>query len=95
MSESIINNLIQAFTAIAVGIIGVLAWDGRRKTLRIRDQVENDHDTNFRDEQDERHAENHKTLNSILSMVIQLRTELEQTNTRVDSLWRKYVNPHR
>lgn len=95
MSDIITVTIIQSITAVLVGIVGILAWDGRRKTLRIRDQVENDHDTNFREEQDERHADNHKTLNSILSMVIQLRTELEQTNTRVDSLWRKYVNPHR
>lgn len=52
---------------IAVAIIAlgptVLAWMNHRQGRRIRDQgerirhqVENDHDSNMRDEQDERHA---------------------------------------
>ncbi|MDF2555228.1 MAG: hypothetical protein K0R60_1123 [Microbacterium sp.] len=51
----------------AVGIIGAaLANRGRQHAKAARDQVENSHATNFRDEFDRRHEENTRKLDTLV-----------------------------
>lgn len=55
----------------AVGLLatGLLANRGRQHAKAARDQVENHHNTNLREEGDERHAENKALLETVLTRV--------------------------
>lgn len=60
MSEAVLVALIAAVQATTLGVLGILAkrvGNVRRDTTATREQVVNDHTTNFREENDSRHAE--------------------------------------
>lgn len=90
MSEPVVVALI---TATSVVLVGVLALVGRvsfqitrvrRDTEVTREQVANDHDTNLRVEQDERHDENAQKLDAILEEVQHLRGSVRKLWERSD-----------
>lgn len=67
--------------AVLVVLVGVGTWRGFRRLraflaeLRadlgdVKHQVKNDHDTNLRDEADQRHHENTRKLDSILELAV-------------------------
>jgi predicted Holliday junction resolvase-like endonuclease len=57
MSEAVIVSLIVAASSVVVAIFGHQMREIKRDTRASRQQVENSHPTNLRDEQDERHVE--------------------------------------
>lgn len=60
MSDPVLIALVGCIQAVTVAIVGVLAvriGKVRRDTTATREHVVNDHTTNFRDENDSRHAE--------------------------------------
>lgn len=78
MSDEVLNTLILAAQAVVVAGFGVLAVYVKnmgRDTKVIKHEVKNDHTTNLRDEQDERH---HQQMRAIEY----LGTQLTQINER-------------
>ena len=60
MSDPVLISIVGCIQAVTVAIVGVLAvriGKVRRDTTATREHVVNDHSTNFRDENDSRHAE--------------------------------------
>lgn len=54
-------------------LLGILIDRGRRHAKAAREQVENSHETNLRDESDERHGENVSRLSTLEDGQLQLR----------------------
>lgn len=69
MSENLLTTLVGAGQAILVALIGAGVLSTRRSVKRVQAQVENDHTTNMREEQDERHAENTRALSWLVGTV--------------------------
>lgn len=91
-TATVISSLITGVSGVLVTIVGALVWDIRRKTVRIRDQVENDHDTNFREDFDEKHNENNKFNELILEAVRTLSGDVRHTNQKLDKVNEKVDN---
>lgn len=102
MSDAVLTSIIAGFTAIIVSISAGLQEANRRSTKRIRHQVENDHTTNMRVEQDERYKaqqdynksqqeHNEEVINALSAM----RKQLNRNTARTNQLWSKYVNRQR
>lgn len=50
--ETVIDSLVDALSAITVALIGVGVFRTSRRIKRVQHHVENDHDTNLRDDLD-------------------------------------------
>lgn len=110
MSDNLWTVIITSITGIIVAYIGAQQVSANRKikeigtrTERIRYQVENDHDTNFREEQDNRHEENTRLVTELVKAVNGLRQDIRRdrrffrksltaANNRIDELWRVWSN---
>jgi len=100
MSDAVLVALISAFAVISSALVGVLLQNvklGRRidkvhtKTEVVRDQVQNSHGTNLRDDLDRIRAEQREGFRSIeerqdaaAETVIAVRKEAQQAATAVD-----------
>lgn len=82
MSDAALVALINGGFGIAVIVLGVLL---NRKVNRVREQVENDHPTNMRVEQDERHEENGNKLDKILEQLDAVMGHIVRLWERADS----------
>lgn len=71
MSEAgLVALLVAAITGIPGVAAAVLANRGRQHARAARVQVENNHDTNLREEGDERHHENTRLLNLAIQLIM-------------------------
>ena len=73
MTDTVITALIGAAQAVTLAILGIVAvrfGRVRRDTSAVRDQVENDHNTNLREENDDRHAKIWARLDVILRRLV-------------------------
>lgn len=84
MSDVVVAAVIGGASGILIAAVsGVFSWLTYRRARRIeantkatRVQVENDHDSNFREDFDSKHNENSKTLGKILREVSAIWSEL-------------------
>lgn len=61
--------LVALIGSVGLITVGLLANRGRQHAKAARDQVENHHNTNLREEADDRHAENKALLENVLERV--------------------------
>lgn len=101
-----VNSISEGITAVLVALIGAGVLSTRRRVKRVQAQVENDHTTNMREEADERHAENSRALQWLVSTVKavvrdiggmrqdirDLRSDLTHERDRIDDL-EDTINP--
>lgn len=66
---ALFDSFAESLTAIIVALVGAGVLGIRRRVKRVQAQVENDHTTNLREEQDERHAENSRALHWLVGTV--------------------------
>lgn len=92
MSDAVLTSIIAGFTAIIVSISAGLQEANRRSTKRIRHQVENDHTTNMRVEQDERYKAQQDHNEEVINALSAMRKQLNRNTARTNQLWSKYVN---
>lgn len=94
MSDTVITAIIGGVVAIILSINTAIADSNRRTSKRIRHQVENDHSTNMRVEQDERYEEQQKHNREVLNALSAIRKQLNRNTSRTNQLWNRYVNKH-
>lgn len=87
---------VQAIMLAILGIIAKRVGKVRRDTTATREQVVNHHDTNFRDENDSRHAETRgwfgelrSDIGGIRSEIRGLRSDHRALSRRVDRIQQK------
>jgi hypothetical protein len=95
MSDPVLIAIITGFTAVIVSISAGLQEASRRSTKRIRHQVENDHSTNMRVEQDERYEAQLKHNEEVMNALSAMRKQINRNTARTNQLWSKYVNRQR
>lgn len=81
MTDAVLIALIgcaQAVTVAFVGVLTVRMGKVRRDTTATREQVVNDHSTNFRDENDSRHAETRGWFRELRRDVGGIRKDIRQ-----------------
>lgn len=66
---ALVDSAMEAASAVAVALIAAGVLSTRRRVKRVQAQVENDHTTNMREEQDERHEENSRALHWLVGTV--------------------------
>lgn len=93
MSDTLLSALINGGFGLGVVVLGVLL-NRKTNTLKrsvasVRAQVENDHPTNMREENDERHIETTDKLGEIHKDVGRALREIERLRTSVVKLWEK------
>jgi hypothetical protein len=84
MSDAVLVAIISgSFTTLGGIILAILGWLLSRRVNRIaedtkatRVQVENDHPTNLREENDERHHENSTKLDTLIETVEAMKSSL-------------------
>lgn len=98
MSDTVLTAIISGVVAIVVSVMAVLQELNRRTTKRIRHQVENDHSTNMRVENDERYEEqqdfNKQVIGALFGIradISEMKPEIKKNTDRTNQLWSKYV----
>lgn len=66
---ALFDSAVDAASAIIVALIAAGVLSTRRRVKRVQAQVENDHTTNMREEQDARHKENSTALHWLVGTV--------------------------
>lgn len=99
MSDTVIVALIGLSQAVSLAILGLLAkrvGKVRSDTTATREQVENDHTTNLREENDGRHAETagwfreiRRDLGGIREEIRGIRSDHRALSGRVDNIQQK------
>jgi len=88
--------IVQLVVPIINGVfaVGVLAVGVKmnRKIREVRHQVTNDHDTNMRDENDERYTESKHKLDGILGEILILSNSVNRVWMRLDNHNEKIQN---
>lgn len=88
MPEPVVSAAIGAVATVVVAAITVFGARLQRGVTRIRHQVENDHSTNMRVENDERHEENTRALQAIWQLLRENRADLGGVREDVRDLQR-------
>ena len=83
MTDAVIVATIGAFASV---LSVILAGRANHNAKRGREQVENNHSTNFREENDHRHAETLKRFDRIDSSVGEVRSDVRATRGDVSDL---------
>lgn len=99
MSDPVLIAIVGCIQAVTVAIVGVLAvriGKVRRDTTATREQVVNHHETNFREENDSRHAETRgwfrdlrRDVGGIREDIRGLRADHRALSRRVDTIQQK------
>lgn len=94
MTEAVATTTITTVGLVLVALLGLLAGlqdRTRRHAKAARIQVENDHTTNMREEGDDRHHQNTRTLGRIEDMQAFLIVQHFTHEGRLDALERRYT----
>lgn len=76
IDASIVAILVACITGIPGIVAAVLANRGRQHARAARIQVENDHTTNLRDDQDEKHAETAGQNNLLINLLMGAKSDI-------------------
>lgn len=88
MTEPVTVAAIGAVATVLVAAVTVFGARLQRGVTRIRHQVENDHSTNMRVENDERHEENKRALHAIWQLLHENRADLGGVREEIRDLHR-------
>lgn len=80
---ALVDSGLDALSAIAVALIAAGVLGVRSRVKSVQAQVENDHTTNMREEQDERHKENSSLLRSVVRDIGGIRQDLRDLRSEV------------
>jgi hypothetical protein len=86
MSDLVIVAIVNGVFAIIVLFLGILL---NRKVNKVKDQVVNGHESNMREEGDERHAENSDKLDLIIKTQKRHGNEIIRTRNNVTKIFDK------
>lgn len=99
MSEALISTIVASVGTVLVAAIATLGVPMYRDIRRVRHQVENDHETNMRVEQDERHEDLLARFDSIDERLARgdermgrIETQIEANAADIDAL-EDTINP--
>lgn len=78
--------LVAGINTLGLVLVAVIGLRTKRDTKELREQVQNSHETNLRDELDERHESNATILKRIARDLAAFRAEARE---EFDRLWRR------
>lgn len=86
MTEGTIIALVNGGFSVVIIVLGARL---STKVKAVRNQVENGHTTNMREEGDDRHAESIQKLNELLEIVEPMKKDIRGLRDSVSRLWRR------